>query len=140
MKRFKQYIKEIFDSPVSYDKTVWNDETRYDFTVNDNTIRVYIYKDGWIAFKVNNEFQKMKDFSASDTLKIFSTIKQIISEYVKKHSPKELSYDASLHYKSKVKLYDALAKLIVANGYELNTQISNEFLGEKMKKWKFVKK
>ena len=109
-------LKELFNTNVPFEiKADSGSKIRYRFEVNKMLFSVVFskYKERVWVFSFSNVSKKSIQITGSGSaLEVFSSIKTIFFDFIKRKNPDEIKFAADAEEPSRVKLYDRFVKLL----------------------------
>ena len=129
----KEFITELFDKPVPYSLNSYGDA---EFHIGDNVYKVeFVHHDAADIRGKTEPVDLVIFYDKEGTIEmtgnrnefvVFSTVAKIILQYIQKNKPLNFSFAASMHEKSRMKLYDKLAA-ILEKKIPYSLEIYNEY-------------
>lgn len=125
MLSFQSFINELFDKLYSFKRYSSPDNVQYEFSTSDKK-RVsvtfllddynfdFISKqsvEGWEIFFNVDGFMHIT--GGGDSFAVFSTVIEIIKDFIKKNNPQVLVFTADKSEKSRVDLYSSMVKKMI---------------------------
>ena len=130
MKRFKEYLNELFDNPVDFKikSERLGDRTEYVFNLSNSEYRCLLnlksISELTVAFGKADDVEKKYKISNSggNEIKVFSTVMAIIKDFLE-DNPRvnKIEYSADIDEPSRIKLYDSMSKKLASTlGFKLD--------------------
>lgn len=133
--KLKQYINELsmtkgtkISSPEYRKESIYNQR----ITLHDNIIfqfQGYYFKtsDIWeIDFVDENNKADISPKRKGASLELFAALEKVLDEFMNKALPNKLEFRATIDEKSRVKLYDRLAKKLASKyGFKYNRKVTS---------------
>lgn len=144
--RLKRYIKEIFNKPVKFERQssgTYN-STEYQFEIDEKLYEVKFYDPDVAEFPDSHEvifvltrvggdrvrgFDTEKITGTGDSIAVFSTVANILKDFIQNYKPDILYFAAK--EQSRIKLYKKLSKKLSSMSYLKNNYMTTY----KNKKW-----
>lgn len=132
----KEFITELFNKTLPYK---WTNPTLAEFAIGEHPFIVKFLKCGKNEYSFEFWTEDENDESRSDitnvfkntgeVFSVFSTVGQILREFVQKNNPSLFGFSADATEESRIKLYNSLAKVIIkaAPEYRLETKYNKEY-------------
>jgi hypothetical protein len=136
---FKEYLEEALDSPVTYKVTEdkKTHTTKYDFEINQHHYRVSIID--FLGIKCDIYFGKVVEgeekygeepVGNANARKVFSTVIDIIKEFIKKKDPKSIKFTADnladeKTNRSRASFYTSLLSKYLPDDYKVVSMVAS---------------
>ena len=125
-KQFKTQINELFDKPARWRLLKDTDKIiKYGSSIDDKDLVVLFHRRGSNKWEVSFAVDGMASVTGGgDEIKVFSTVLDIISDFIKNKDPEELNFTAEKSLdssSSRIRLYNRLIRRFARDhGYRLS--------------------